>query len=90
MVENYVEEIRNFIVENHLITFRDVKGMLLAPNRINLIMQSRLKPREEFVNYQTNLFTKAVGEEDGYYMVVITGLNTEETLDDIKKALLLF
>lgn len=90
MVDNYVEDIRNFIVENKLITFYDVKGMELAPTRLNLIMQSRLKPSEEFINYKSSLFTKAVQQEDGYYMVVITGIKLEETLDEIKKALLIF
>lgn len=91
MVDNYVEEIRNFIVENYLVAFRDVKSIALAPNRINLLMQSRVKPRDGFLNYQTKLFTKSVQEdEDEFYLVVISGLNTKETLDDIKKALLLF
>ena len=88
MVDNYVEQIRDFIVEKALIQFSNVKSMGLAPNRINLIIQSRTKPSEDFLNIKNDNFTKSYMEDDGYYVLVLVGLNTQETVDEIKKALL--
>lgn len=89
-MDNYVQEIREFIVNNMLIKFSDVKSMQLGP-RINLLIEAVVSPSKEFIAKASPYYSVSVREEDkDSFMVVFVGSNNEDFVNAVKEALLVY
>ncbi len=87
MENNYVQVIRNFIVENKLIKFWDCSSLLPTPNRINLFISCRVDASEEFKSFKSDLISLALSETEEHWVLAIAGPNTPEAIEEIKRAL---
>lgn len=90
MEKNYVEVIREFIVENKLIKFWDCSSLIPSPNRINLLVSCRVDASQDFKNYKPDLVSLALTETEDHWVLAIVGANTPETIEEIKKALIMY
>ena len=89
-MDNYVQEIREFIVNNMLIKFSDVKSMQLGP-RINLLIEAVVSPSKEFISKTSPYYSVSVREEDREsFMVVFVGANNDDFVNAVKEALLIY
>ncbi|MGM9971053.1 MAG: hypothetical protein ACI35W_01430 [Anaeroplasmataceae bacterium] len=91
MSNNYVQDIRDYIVNNMLIKFIDVKSMPINPHRINLLIEAQVAPSKVLLEKKSPLYTfSATKNEEGTFTCAFVGINSDETIEAIKEALLLY